>query len=122
MGQLKRQMNYGMFLEQLERYLKNLSIVYKIYGKDKSISYKTYKVLSVGKTPDIESFLIDDKRITVLDYFKTKGIKLQYPTFPCILAGHSKNPLALPPEFCQIASGQVGTFIAFLDLFFLRTK
>ena len=78
---------------------------------------KTRKVKSLSPKPaNIQVFDVQDpehpgrepQQIIIADYFyRTHGIRLQFPDLPCINVKSLKHPEYYPMEMCDIVSMQV---------------
>lgn len=92
--------------EQLEKFLQKLNIIYQPPACFKA-DPKLYKVNGLVDNATNLTFECEDKkRMTVANYFASKGYKLSYPHLNCLHVGSSVKNIYLPLELCKIAPGQ----------------
>uniref|UniRef100_A0A1A9WFG9 Piwi domain-containing protein n=1 Tax=Glossina brevipalpis TaxID=37001 RepID=A0A1A9WFG9_9MUSC len=90
----------------ITQFLKGMDIVYTPPPNFGAMPRK-YKVLDIGNAPAKITFTLDDgKKMTVKDYFASKGCTLQYPFLNCITVGSAIRQISLPMEFCSVAEDQ----------------
>jgi eukaryotic translation initiation factor 2C len=70
-----------------------------------------HKVRGMAKNPQQLSFNVKDangreRKITVADHFRFRGINLRLPFMPCLQCGSTKFPTYFPMELCEIAPNQ----------------
>lgn len=103
----------------LQSHLNGLMINYATPGND--ASRRSYKFL--GFNPDARTFKFksdqDNKQYTIVDYFRSRGVNIQYPFLPTLKLGNSVKNITVPMEFCSIAGNQV---IYSKNLTYLRTS
>lgn len=91
--------------DQLQQHLRGLRIIYKMPGGD--ASEKGYKFMGLGNIPGAEMFTSDGKKLSVLEYFKSRNYNIKFPNLPCLKVGSSIKSILLPAELCRIPPGQV---------------
>uniref|UniRef100_A0A1L8EDG9 Putative germ-line stem cell division protein hiwi/piwi n=1 Tax=Haematobia irritans TaxID=7368 RepID=A0A1L8EDG9_HAEIR len=90
----------------VERFLKGIDIVYEPPESFGSHA-KKYRVLGIGEPPSKVSFMTEDgKKLTVAEYFQSKGFRFQFPNLNCLKVGSTVRSISLPIELCSIPEGQ----------------
>lgn len=93
-------------LYNITAFLKNIDILYEPPPSFGAVA-KRYRVLEIGQPAEQLKFRLDDgSQMTVVEYFKSKGCRLQYPKLNCLKVGSTVRSIALPMEFCSIVEGQ----------------
>ncbi|XP_047326171.1 protein argonaute MEL1-like [Impatiens glandulifera] len=66
------------------------------------------KIVSLSQKPISQlMFTIDDKKMSVVQYFQQRyNFKVKYPSLPAIQSGSDSKPIYLPMEVCKIVEGQ----------------
>lgn len=85
----------------LTNHLRGLDIGYKMPGSGVT---KAYKFHSLKDPASKQTFDLDGKKVTVEQYFRSRGHPLKYPHLPCI---STMNNAFFPVEFCFVIGGQV---------------
>ncbi|XP_035227948.1 protein argonaute-4-like isoform X2 [Stegodyphus dumicola] len=68
---------------------------------------RTYKVKGVSELPAREQMLdVENRRISVAQYFAEKYRHLTYPSLPCLHMQSNTNKTYIPMENCEIVEGQ----------------
>lgn len=93
--------------DALYDHLKALRIAYEM--PDNPLSKKVYKFAELAAPPSELVFEYQDRRITVLQYFKERNYNIKFPNMPCIKVGMPTKNICLPAELCSVQENQVGT-------------
>ncbi|XP_055305199.1 protein argonaute-2-like [Sitodiplosis mosellana] len=91
-------------LRALQRQLSGLDVCYTRPG---SGTITIRKFVRVGEKPSNHRFMLGNEQTTVLNYFRERGMKIDYLEMPCLEIGSRDDPIAVPMEFCSISNAQV---------------
>ncbi|KAH8258621.1 hypothetical protein KR038_002221, partial [Drosophila bunnanda] len=90
----------------IESFLKGINVVYKPPKSFNSLP-KYFKVNGLSRDPaSKQTFRLEDKLVTVADYFKSRNYMLQFPQLHCLHVGHPAHNIMVPIELCHIEGGQ----------------
>ncbi|XP_037721027.1 protein argonaute-2 isoform X3 [Drosophila subpulchrella] len=107
---LKTKINNTTNLDQsrryIEPYLKGINVVYTP-PQSFATAPRVYKVNGLSRSPAAsQTFEQEGKMITIVDYFKSRNFKLQFPQLHCLHVGPPMKNILLPIELCAIEAGQ----------------
>lgn len=91
-------------INSLRRQLSGLDICYTQPG---SGTKTIRKFMSIEPQPAFVRFESNGESMTVLAYFNSRGMRIQYPELPCIRLGNRDHNIIVPSEFCSISDAQV---------------
>uniref|UniRef100_A0A6P4FCJ8 Protein argonaute-2-like n=1 Tax=Drosophila rhopaloa TaxID=1041015 RepID=A0A6P4FCJ8_DRORH len=107
---LKQEINSTTTLEKSRHFVESfLKGLYVIYTPPKSFAAasRVYKINALSIKPgSTQEFDLEDKMITVAEYYKNRNYKLQFPQLPCLHVGPVTKQIFVPIELCQIEGGQ----------------
>nr|XP_036670574.1 protein argonaute-2 isoform X7 [Drosophila suzukii] len=90
----------------IEPYLKGINVVYTP-PQSFATAPRVYKVNGLSRSPaSSQTFEQEGKMITIVDYFKSRNFKLQFPQLHCLHVGPPMKNILLPIELCSIEAGQ----------------
>lgn len=87
---------------KLLQHLKGMDICYNMPG---TTVRRNYRFIGLDRAPADCLFEQNGKRISVLEYFKSRNIEIKFPNLPCIKLG-IRN-ICVPAEFCSLSGAQV---------------
>lgn len=91
---------------QLINFIKGINIVYEAPASF-ATAPRVYKVNGLSPQPANEQkFKLDDKTMTVSEYFRSRNYNLKYPKLHCLHVGPPAKNIYLPIELCRIEEGQ----------------
>ncbi|KRG06072.1 protein argonaute-2 isoform X2 [Drosophila mojavensis] len=91
---------------QLMNFIKGINIVYEAPASF-ATAPRVYKVNGLSPQPANEQkFKLDDKTMTVSEYFRSRNYNLKYPKLHCLHVGPPAKNIYLPIELCRIEEGQ----------------
>ncbi|KAH8360426.1 hypothetical protein KR200_004639 [Drosophila serrata] len=97
----------GQSRGSIDLFLKGLNVVYTPPKCFNSLPH-CWKVNGLSKDPaSKQTFQLEDKNLTVLEYFKSRNYMLQFPHLHCLHVGYPSKNIMVPIELCHIEGGQV---------------
>ncbi|XP_016958952.2 protein argonaute-2 [Drosophila biarmipes] len=107
---LKAKINNTTNLDHSRRYiepfLRGINVVYTP-PQSFATAPRVYKVNGLSQSPaSSQTFEQEGKKLTIVDYFKSRNFKLQFPQLHCLHVGPPAKNILLPIELCTIEAGQ----------------
>ncbi|KAH8327411.1 hypothetical protein KR074_011058, partial [Drosophila pseudoananassae] len=107
---LKQKINSNTNLDQsrrfIEPFLKGISVVYTPPASFGS-NPRVYKVNGLSAYPaNKQTFVMEEKTLTISDYFKSRNYALKFPQLHCLHVGPAVKNIFVPIELCHIEGGQ----------------
>ncbi|XP_022225407.1 protein argonaute-2 [Drosophila obscura] len=91
---------------EIDGYLSGVAIAYAPPASFASFT-RVYKVNALTKLPaSKQTFVADKGRLTVAEYFQSRGHSLRYPNLHCLHVGSPQKTIYLPIELCAIEGKQ----------------
>ncbi|KAH8239991.1 hypothetical protein KR032_010021, partial [Drosophila birchii] len=107
---LKQKINQSTDLGQsrgtIETFLKGLNVVYTPPKSFNAMPH-CWKCGGLSRDPaSRQTFEMENKVLTVADYFRSRKYMLQFPQLQCLQVGPPQKNLMVPIELCHIEGGQ----------------
>ncbi|XP_055301016.1 protein argonaute-2-like [Sitodiplosis mosellana] len=91
-------------IDMISKQLSGLDICYTQPG---SGSKTIRKFMSIEAKPSLMTFDVNNVPTTILDYFNSRRMRINYPELPCLKLGNRDHNIIVPMEFCSISDAQV---------------